>query len=328
MIYRFLLSLFIGFLTLQIPLIGTHQGLQASASLHASLQETLLEDTRKVIDFLVKENPPQTLNDINLYAQKYFLRPKGHERFAPETIAYYSDLLKDLSDREKAEMLLIFKGRGYLDTRMATEANPDFVLIMGATIQTMRGALDFLNKLVKKTKWIPGDQQIVFLTGDRPLFERETPEVLKDPSPHKVNPDWRAPDILPTNETDLGPFIWAQLDLTPDLRSATPLFIKSGKKQGASRANTADTVVAFLKGRVLNPHAKIWVVSSNPMIDYQVLVTKTLFAKAGYKDLQIEGVGPSLYKTTQSADLALSVLLDTLARSIYQSLQLSRAMKN
>lgn len=285
----------------------------------------------EVIQIFEKFNPQigpnPSLADLNAIAQKEFLRPAKSERLSKEAIAHYMALCSKLSAQDKDQIIENFRKIGDIDTVYPTNKNPDYILIQGSTIADLRGRLAFLGSLVNENKLsITPHTQIVFLLGDRKLFDSETKEVLLNPAPFKAKADWKVPENLPTNEMDLGEFAWNQVDLPAALASKTPLFIKAAKKPDAPRAQTEDCVRAFLEQHKIPNNATFLVVSGNPFVYYQKRVTELMFKKLGQADkgyrFEAIGDGPDVNKYDKS--VGIGVLMDNLARTLYTEVQYTK----
>lgn len=275
----------------------------------------------------VGKNP--SLVDLNTIAQKEFLRPAKTERLSKEAIAHYMALSSKLSDQDKDQIIENFRKIGDVDTVYPIDKKPDYILIQGSTIADLRARLTFLGSLVAEQKLIiEPHTQVVFLLGDRKLFDSETKEVLLNPAPFKARADWKAPEILPTNELDLGEFAWNQVDLPADLASKTPLFIKAAKKPDAPRAQTEDCVRTFIEQHKIPNTATFLVVSGNPFVYYQKRVTELMFKKVGHFQyprkyrFESTGLGPDVNKYDKS--IGIGILMDNLARTLYTEVQYTK----
>jgi len=274
----------------------------------------------------LSQDQEPTLENLNAYAQSHFLRPPKSERLSPEAIAFYKTLLGLKSDEEKSEILKLFNRIGDIEAIYPSEEPIDYILIMGSTVSSMRTRLMFLAQLFETGKIkAKSNVPIVFLTGDRDLFESETAEVLLNPSPFPLNPEWRAPKTLPTNENQLGELIWNQLALPQSLRSHNPIFIKAPKRQDQKRASTDDTVRAWLDEYSVSP-GHCLIISENPFVNYQELVTRVVFqrVKPNIEGFTFQAVGPSNREADKDIDTNLGVLLDNLARTLYMQLELKK----
>lgn len=301
-----------------------------SHSSHASILESNDAPRREVISifeimgFPADQKP--TLENLNAYGQEHLLRPSKSERLSPEAIAFYKKLLRDKMDADKTLLLNLFEQVGDIKAIYPSDRPVNYILIMGSTVGSMRARLMFLAQLFEEGK-IQADPNvpIVFLTGDRELFKSETPEILLDPAPFALNPDWKAPKKLPTNEMQLGEFIWEQLQLPDSLRAHTPIFVKSPKRADEKRAQTDDTVLAWLDGYHVEP-GHCLIISENPFVYYQELVTRVVFqrVKPEAKGFTFEAVGPSNREADREIDVNLGILLDNLVRTLYLQVQLKK----
>ena len=271
----------------------------------------------------LNENP--TLPKFNDYAQKHFLRPSGAERLALSSKEFYRDLLGGLSDNKKESLINQFDDIDFIQAIAPVASNPDYILVMGSTVMNQRYRIKFLNDLVAAGKLNITDQtQIVFLVGDRPLFDSETLEAFMNPSPeYPIRQGWVAPKELPANELDIPEFLWDQMLLDPKLRTAKAIFIRAPKREGTTRSDTSDTVVGWIDQHHVKPGLCL-IISSNPHILRQKLVVETLFNKKGFQGFRFDAAGPAYPLNKNDLDGDLGQLLDTLARTLYQEITLRR----
>ncbi|MBY0500564.1 MAG: hypothetical protein K2P93_00995 [Alphaproteobacteria bacterium] len=266
-----------------------------------------------------------TLSYLNKIGQEEFLRPLNAERFSKEAIEHYKKICSCLSIQDRDNIINSFKKIGNIDAIYPLHKNPDYVLIQGSTLSNLRERLMFFASLVtEKRVMLSSETRIVFLMGDRNLFDVETPEVLLNPTPFKLREGWLPPKALPMNEMDLGEFTWEQLDIPSELRDLKPLFIKAQKKPAAARAQTEDCVKEFVETQVVPEGSSFLIISENPYIYYQKRVTKLMFKKLGYehKNLQFEAVGKGMKINSDNQVIIIGLLMDTLARTLYTETKL------
>lgn len=262
-----------------------------------------------------------SIEELTALSQEKFLRPKAAERMDPISIQHYQQLLGTLSAGEKKELKKLFQKLGDVDPVLPQQKEFDYVLINGSTVPNMRTRIMFLASAVQEgTIRLKPTTQIVFLEGERPLFKTETPEVLTNPAPYPKRLGWKAPAILPTDERDAAVMVWDQLDLPTELRNHTPVFVHAEKKPNAQRAETEDCVQKWAKKFSPQPGTAL-VVSSNPFVYYQLLVTEVLFAKAGLGNMKLDAIGSESSYQAESLDVELGLMLDNLARTFYYLLK-------
>lgn len=266
-----------------------------------------------------------TLSKFNDYAQKHFLRPSNEERLALSTKEFYRDLLDEISDNAKESLINQFADIDFIQAIDPIVSNPDYILIMGSTVMNQRYRIKFLNDLVAVGKLNVTDQtQILFLVGDRPLFDSETSDVFMNPSPeYPIRQGWVAPKELPKNELDIPEFLWDQMLLDPKLLTAKAIFIRAPKREGTTRSDTGDTVVGWIDQHHVKPGLCL-IISSNPHILRQRLVVETLFNKKGFRGFSFDSAGPAYPLDKNDLDGDLGQLLDTLARTLYQEVTLGK----
>jgi len=299
-----------------------------------SLQDTSPENSRekhvaKIFQaFKTDLTSESSLEDMNVFAQKNFLRPRGYERFAPESLSHYKTLINDcLTQEEQNAIYKVFEDLGELKDVYPLIKKVDYVLIMASTVKSMENRIMFLNRLVAERRiTLQPTTQIVFLSGDRPLLPGENASVLASSTFYPLRKGWVIPKTLPENELDLAPFLWEKLELTPELYAYKPIYVQSPKKDGTHRATTGDTVEEFAdKHRPIQGH--VLIISENPFVRYQGLVTQTLFLQKDLKGFTFESVGPMHRLKGLPLYIRLGVLLDNLARTLYQQLALKGTEK-
>ncbi|MBY0293501.1 MAG: hypothetical protein K2W92_09490 [Alphaproteobacteria bacterium] len=269
--------------------------------------------------------PSPSLETLNRIGQKEFLRPAKTERLSKESIEHYKKLCSQLSPQDQDEILDHFRRIGDIEAVYPFRKDPNYILIQGSTLSSLRERIMFFVFLVEKEKikLLP-NTNIIFLMGDRDLFASETKEVLLNPAPFKLRKEWRIPKVLPTNELDLGEFVWKQLDLPPALQKQTPIFVKAPKKPNAPRAQTEDCVTEFLKKHDVPEQSTFLVISGNPYVYYQKRVTELMFKKRGYgnKRFSVEAVGDATpIHENDDKFITIGILLDNLARTLYTEIQ-------
>ncbi|MEB3702293.1 hypothetical protein Bealeia1_01397 [Candidatus Bealeia paramacronuclearis] len=267
-----------------------------------------------------------SLDALNTYGQKTFLRPSKSERLSPEALEHYHKLLSPLDKNEQQKLLTFFNDIGDIEAIFPAQKSYDYILIMGSTVQSMRKRLMFLSQLIEDEKLkLNQDQQLIFLVGDRTLFSSETKDVLLDPKPFPLKKGWVAPKALPKNENDLAVYIWNQLELPNalrSLRSQNPIVVKAEKRSNERRAQTDDTVKAWLEEFKVSPGSCL-IISENPFIYYQELTMRVVFEKLNRTSgFTFEAVGPENRQGQQELPINLGVLLDNLARVLFLETQI------
>lgn len=269
--------------------------------------------------------PNPTLSYLNQIGQEEFLRPLNAERLSKEAIEHYKKLCSSLSFQDQNEILNNFKKIGDIEAIYPLYMDPDYILIQGSTLSSLRERLMFLASLVGEKRIILSPKiRIVFLMGERSLFDTETPEAFLNPTPFKLREGWLPPENLPRNEIDLGEFTWEQVELPSELRALNPLFIKARKKPTATRAQTEDCVKEFVETQDIPQGSTFLIISENPYIYYQKKVTELMFKKLGYehKNLHFEAVGKGMSTNSTHPFIIIGLLMDNLARTLYTETKL------
>ncbi len=220
--------------------------------------------------------------DLVVETQKQWLRKPGQERWE----------IAELSLDQKLYVLNWAADQGLFDAWKPLYQFYDKALILGATTSRMQMRLDFL-----KTLWNEGIrfQEIVWLTGDRPLDKRV--DGLTDRC---------------ENESEAAHILWEEADLPTEMRSKPVTFIAVPMKQEGSvlkRPNTEDTIAAWLEDSP-NPCRALFI-SDQPFCGYQFAVIKATLPEQYEFDLVGQGVDPTSHPS------AAAIVLDSIARWIY-----------
>jgi hypothetical protein len=263
-----------------------------------------------------------SLEELNAIAQVVFLRPIDKERKdirgENEQFLPYTDLT----------VLDLFSKIGDIDSIYPQKEAYPYILLNGSTVANMRERLKTLIELVEQKKLsIAPETKIIFLTGERDLFDEENEAQLMDPAPLKQDPSWNRPQALPVTEDQAAEWLWNQSMLPDALRQANITFVRAKKnpKTGA-RPTTFDTVHTWVEQHKPEPGACLSI-SSQPFVYYQQATTRGVFKKAGLleKGFSVEGVGFGKDKNSEGFfeyfKAHIAVVLDNFARTIYTEVQ-------
>lgn len=296
---------------------------------HAALVDqsgNLLTEVRQIFELFLKKkeirgkikipvNP--SIADYTRIGQEIFKRPDRFERLDSKSKNWYHNRISLLSSEERVRLKSLFQALGDLDEVLPKSKEFKYILLNGSTVPNMRKRIHFLSEAIKNKKIeLKSQTQIVFLEGERELFSSETRDVLLSASPFKQNPSWIIPSPLPTDERDAAVMVWNQLDLPSEMRSHPPIFIHAKKKEGANRAETEDCVRDWIQKYHPTP-GKALVVSSNPFVYYQFLVTQLFLKKFNVQGVQLEAIGSAMKINDNSEEVSLGILLDTLSRNLF-----------
>lgn len=286
----------------------------------------LLADAIKEALYSPKAFDNKNLERLNTLAQATFLRPAGMERYQ------YKALNKQFLDYQPEHVLALFKDIGSTTLIKPLHQTYDYILVHGSTVPNMRKRIqqlaDFIDQGLLK---ITSSTQIVFLTGERDLFETETHEVLLSCAPLTQNPKWVCPEVFPATEDAAAEWIWNQCLLPKPLRMASIRFMHTPKtitldpktnKSVHHRPTTMTTTQMWIDtchpkpGRCLS-------ISSQPYIYFQEATVIQLLKKKGLikEGFTIEGAGVG-FEHVSTDDI--SILLDNLARTIHTELHTSK----
>jgi len=226
----------------------------------------------------------KTDNDnLVAYTQNHWLRKPGQERWE----------MQELTANERTYVLNWAVQQGLFTDWLPFCDTYDKALILGASTSRMELRLNYLKNL-----WNQGVrfQEIVWLTGDRPLDQRI------DGLTERCE-----------NESQAARIIWEKSDLPDAMRQLPVLFISVPMKGDGpirQRPNTADTIIAWLQ---TDPApCKALFASDQPFCGYQFAIVKGLLPSSFLFDLVGAGVDPF------SHPAAAAITLDSIARWIYQ----------
>jgi hypothetical protein len=218
--------------------------------------------------------------DLIAATQKRWLRKPGQERWE----------LEELSADQRTFVLNWAKQQGFFSPWKPNCKVYNQALILGATTPRMQTRLSYLKQL-----WDEGVrfQEVVWLTGDRPL-------------------DKRVDDLTDrcTNESEAAHILWKEADLPPEMKKLPVVFVAVPMKEGGKRPNTQDTLLAWLK-REPQPHTALFI-SDQPFCGYQFAVIKASLPDSISFDVAGQGID------SPDHPAAAAIILDSIARWIYQ----------
>lgn len=250
---------------------------------------------------------PNPIVKINQWAQENLLRRE--ERWDQQTTKY--EALKP-----KIRPLLV--DLGFMNGSSPHFSSYNGVLFHCPLVGTVRHRLHALIEQWKKGVTFT---DIYFLTGDRPLHPTmENVEALvSTESPLKIRGDWQRPDVMPQTEGEMVKMVWEQSEIPALLREqvrvhyiVAPMKIDSKTGEKTARPTTDDTCEEWLK--IAPPKGRYLAVSNAPYLIRQDLVLRSIMPE-GY---EFETMGPPA-----SDKLAMSIILDEVARMIFQTKQIA-----
>ncbi len=231
----------------------------------------------------------EVLDAYNQIAQQYLLRKKGSERW---------DIKDNAFLRENHELIMNkLRALGFVDEVKPKLKDYDYVFLLGALESTVVERRKHLERLMESGT-VEHASSYVLLGGKRPLMEGKEPcAQLKDVD----------------TELDMMLHDWnnhGSID-------SSPIKVDAPLKADGSRPNTQDTIESFLKLPDVKAQIKakgqlgsVLVVSNQPFVQRQDLVVKAVLPA----NTTVHTVGASA-----SQSLSIGVLLDSLARFIYQT---------
>lgn len=262
-------------------------------------------------------------------SQKYFLRPKGRERWEIDT-SIFDNKFKDVKE--------IIQKLGLIGEIQPHLKNYDTIFVHGSIYTNLRARLKFLDNL-----WVKGirAKNIVVVSSDRPFSEIENPSDMINPekSVFEFRPGWEPPraplpQTLPRNQNEMSQLMWDQMITQEELRKKSVEFLTIKKTIDKNTgtliryANTQDTIEVWLD-QCSNP-GTILAISNNPYIYYQHVKLRNALYK---KNPQIFNDGDFHFETVgfeASPNTPLIIYLDTIARWLdtdFELLSISYSLK-
>ncbi len=218
--------------------------------------------------------------DLIKETQKKWLRKPNKERWEMGELA-----------QEQREFVLDWgKEEGIYSPWAPALQNYDKAFILGASTGIMEKRLNYLIKLWKEGIRF---QEIVWLTGERPL--NKSIDGLFEICAH---------------ESEAAHFIWKKTDLPEEMETLPVVFIDVPMKEGNKRPNTKDTIIGWL---ATNPSpCSCLFISDQPFCGYQFSIITSSLPDDFAFDVAGEGVNPEAHP------LAAAITLDSIARWLYQ----------
>lgn len=233
-----------------------------------------------------------------------WLRSTGKERWEiDEVFADKRDVLLPLFDR-----------LGVLKEVTPSQHYYDYAILLGASVFRVRTRLWHLIAL-----WNSGIRfgSIIILSGQRQLDpQRESYDILFNEQNGILlfKPNWQYDGKEPRTEIDMMKLVFDQSQVPAEWKSLPIIFIDTPMQQTAygswRRPNTQDTIETWLGNNPL--HGSILLISNQPFIGYQNAVLQKFIPD----NFVIETVGEAA-----SPNIKISIVLDTLARWLYQNYQ-------
>ncbi len=222
-------------------------------------------------------------SDLVTETQRRWLCQKGRERWE----------MNELNQDQRLFVLKWTEEQGLYSDWKPASSHYDTALILSATTGCMQKRLNYLIKL-----WQQGVRfnQVVWLTGDRPL-------------------DKRVDSMLDRcqNESEAAHILWDETPIPEEMNKLPTLYIAvpmKGEGTSLKRPNTEDTVVAWLKSYP-SPCRALFL-SDQPFCGYQFAILKATLPE----EFQFDLVGPGVDPLSHPA--AAAITLDSIARWIHQ----------
>lgn len=252
----------------------------------------------ELLYLLGMEKNRTTLSHINEWTQQN-LRRKG-ERWEKQSDKYES---------MRSQIMPQLSELGLVEAISPSFQTYDAAIVHGALIIRVRSRLHFLVE-----QWNQGIRfkHLYFLTGERLLEPKyESPDrLLSDTnSPLRIRPDWIPPTVMPKFENEMVEMVWDQSEIPADMRAAVSVhFISAPKQPGSTRAQTEDTILAWMKET--HPTGRYLAVTEAPYLGRQdFLVRKHLNNKAGLDTAGYEA---------REETVSMAIMLDELSSWIYE----------
>lgn len=245
-----------------------------------------LRKTLENLDFPSTLSASETLSLL----EKHYKRKPGQERHqltSPPGIEKEEEgLLESLISLDMRKEIL------------PSEKSYDFIIILGATVDSMRERTAFLLSLLKrKIIVLQPRTRLFFITGDRDLFPNEN---ILESKEHSFVPDWVIPSLnkLPQTEQEAASVVLDQMIGKTSLRDRIKILVSPKRYDKESKkwvrphtGNTIETLIEHIKDDLKNK--KLLFISNNPYVFYQHAVISREFMDQGLSNQTIiETVGP------------------------------------
>ena len=300
-------------LTLVITVIVGYRAMfKSSAHYHSPFFDDKGKPTEALKTVLAMGNVPHdgTRGQIVAQTQKLFMRPSNKERYQ----------IDDPLAHRRAEFEPLLNDLGLVGEVKPQQRSYDYALLNGGTVDTMRERLAYLCKL-----WNEGVQfkHLVLLSGERPLFtDIETDEVLEGKHQQllSMRADWKFDTAKkPKTEMEALQMIYEQTQLPADFRKVPVITVSCPMKKDAQgvlrRPTTKDTYQQWM---AMNPQpGSCLLISTQPFVGYQDVTARCVIPDT----FKLETVGPDEHEKNGK----ISVMLDSLARWLYQESELLKA---
>jgi hypothetical protein len=284
-------SALLGFFAAIIALASCH-GFHRTANQSRSLDRaSLIVDNQGLVGEPVQElmrltgiEPVSSLKEVVEKTQKKWIRSVNVER---------EDLFENHQEL-KSPIFTQLSRLGLLSSVMPAKGEYDYVLLLGATYQTYKSRLKFLEEIIESGIKV---KTIALLGSLRPLEHGHELSVMVRDQAFKTSP---------INEIEMMEMLFKQSSLKgyQTVKIASPMKNNNGQ---LVRANTLDTVVDFANLN-LRP-GSVLVISNQPYVIRQGLVVRRVLKWPW----RIETVGPK-----PRIDTPTSVYFDELARTLYE----------
>jgi hypothetical protein len=212
--------------------------------------------------------------------------------------------LKEIFQNEKDRALEIFDELNILNEVYPKLNKYDHVIIIGATIPSVRSRLSFLKE--QSEKGIRFDS-IVFLGGQRQLRASEIESLYDDNNPYiSFKKDWKRSNTIPTTESEMMKIVFEQSELPNEMRNVKIVFVDAPmiiENEKLIRPGSKETINCWLK--TSPKHGKCLVISNQPYVGFH----EAIFKNAMPDDFVVEVIGKKANLNT-----IVPVFLDTIAK--------------
>ena len=265
-----------------------------------------------------------SLAQLTDFAQTAFLRPPDTGHVSPQALAHYGLMTAEFSAVTKKTLLQRFEELGDIREVKPQGGYYDIIVIHGSLVDIMRKRVMALAHAIEHgAVRLDENTRVVMLDGERALSAKEI-KALHDPAPYPVRQGWVMPAVVPTDERGAAELVMDQLDLPASLRAISISFAHAPKPTGAERTNTRDVVMHWA-AKTHVPWQRCLVVSDNPFIERQRLTTAAVLVGAGHPNVMVDAMGPAAPLQSVPQWVAIGVLLDNFARTLFEQQQLLSA---
>ncbi len=260
---------------------------------------------------ILGENPNLSPIEAEKILEEKYGRKGTEERFTLKE--------KGILKTKREQIKPIFAELGMIDAVYPSSNTFDYVIVLGATLESMRDRLRFLIKLIDNKKLtLTNKTKFYIASGDRELFSHEDP--MSSALPFRSG--WQPKGPTPKTEGEGAHWVIDQMIPSQKIRerfkvlTAPKRFDEKEKKW--VRPHTGNNISILLREVGNNIDGKKFLfISSNPYVYYQLSVIGREFMDNGLSARSIEVAGEKSSPSTK-----IEMLIDNVRNTIKREMEL------